>query len=245
MVHLIYLHQGHTAFPSYLIALSQVIGHLLSGESYIAQANPTMLSTMSGIDQAAERVATEIVELLGSRPEIAELSFVGVSLGGCILERAADRLFHSVRGINRSPIELRYFITFASPLNGISIGWNLPTIAAKILGWYDTSLKDLLSMHNQLRASVEAMSLFEKRICLANLNGDWRVPLSSALLVGGTWPWSTGTYRLHQRAIDGSSCIWHAIILDLSDRWVGVHHAIVTDQRSLDAIHEIIEHDWN
>lgn len=245
MVHLIYLHQGHMAVPSYLTALAITLSSLLDGDSYISRANPYRTSTIAGIDQCADQVVEELTELLKTRPEVTELSLVGVSLGGCILERAAQTMHHSllwpgVRLDDRHNIQLRYFIAFASPLNGIPVGWNISTVAALLFGWYDTTLKDLTAMHNNQRETVAGVAAFQKRICLGNLKKDWRVPLSSAFPVGGSWPWSVGTQQLQQVGTDGTRCIWHAVALDLSDRWRGVHHAIVDDPRSMEAISQII-----
>lgn len=253
MVHLIYLHQGHTAFPSYLEPLSRIVEPLLRGESYIARANPWPTSTMMGIEPAAQRAAEELTELLQSRPEVTKLSLVGVSLGGVILERVAQIMHDELRyprmhrdvehNITRAvQPELMFFITFASPLNGITSGWNVPTLAAKSIGWLNPTLSDLLAMNNKTKHSVAGIALFHKRICLGNLYGDWRVPLSSAFPVGGNWPWSEGTQRLVQQAFDCSSCVWYAVALDLKHRWF-VHHAIVTDERSRTAIRQILEED--
>lgn len=247
MIHLIYLHQGHTALPSELEALARIVEPLLGGESFIAKANPWPTSTIYGIEPAAQRAANELTEILQSRPEITHLSLVGVSLGGVILERVAQIMYNEARypGIRHDPQtrvvtpELKFFIAFASPLNGITVGWNLATLAAKVIGWLDPTLKDLVEMHDKSRETVMGISLFEKRICLGNLHGDWRVPLSSAFPVGGSWPWSVGTQRLVQRAIDGSSCVWHAVVLDLHDRW-RPHNAIVDDERSQSAIKQIV-----
>jgi hypothetical protein len=238
MVHLIYLHQGHTALPSYLYGISQVMETLLDGESHIAQANSSPLDTMNGIDDAVNRAVEELCDLLNSRPQITKISLVGVSLGGVILERVAQRMYDCVL-YGAYHIDLMYFIAFASPLNGITVGWNLPTLTAKMLGWADPTLTDLLEMHDKQRESVKGISLFKRRICLGNLCGDWRVPLSSAFPVGGKWPWSPGTQRLVQRAIDESVCVWHAVVLDLSNRW-RVHHAITDDVRSFNAIRDMI-----
>lgn len=236
MVHIIYLHQGHMEVPSDIAGLAICMSPLLDGESYLSQANPHPFSTLSGIDTAADRVVKEVTELIEKRPEINAISFVGVSLGGCILERAAQKLFE--RGM-ASVLEWRYFITFASPLNGFKPGFNIPSIAAKLFGWIDITLADLVRL-NSTKTSIKGVEQFHTRICLANLKKDWRVPLSSAVPVGGNWPWFEGTHRVVQTTNDGTSCVWIVIILDLSTIAWNVHHEIVTNPRSMLAIREVV-----
>ena len=237
MTHLIYLHQGHTAVPSYLNQLAMMIEPILEGEAHIGQANQLRTSTMWGLEYAAEIAFDEIVALLSAEDsQVSALSLVGVSLGGCILEKVAQKL----QEMGPSPeIEFRYFIAIASPLNGITVGWNLPTLASYLLGWFDTTLRDLSAMHNKKRGSVAGLAMFGKRMCIANLQGDWCVPLTSALPIGGMWSWSEETRRLEQNAIDGSSCIWYAIVVNLTG-W-RIHHTIVTDHRVMNAIRTIVE----
>ena len=237
-VHLIYLHQGHAAFPSCLTAVAAEMQVILDGESYIAQANPWPSSTMNGIDKAVDRCVVELTELLHTRPIIRKLSLVGVSLGGVILERVMQRMYDSVL-FPEEQVEFLYFIAIASPLNGITVGWNFPTLVASLIGSINPTLSDLVDMHDKKRDSVRGIALFKTRICLGNLYNDWRVPMTSSMPVGGAWITKTGTQRLIQQAQDESICVWNAVVLDLRDRW-RVHHAITTDHRSMNAIREII-----
>ncbi len=241
MTHLIYLHQGHLSLPDEMLPIAKILTPILDGECYISQANATKLSTAWGIEPAADRVVDEIQALLESRSYVETLSMVGVSLGGVILRRAVEKLFNHTVGVNRVPVELRYFITIASPLNGLTPGWNLATLAVKLLGWADKTLVELYNMHDKPSPSVSGLALFHQRICLVNLVGDWRVPLTSALPVGGNWPWwLPGTQRMKQVALDSTTCIWYIIMLDLSDQR-NVHHAIETDVRGMDALRRIVD----
>lgn len=244
MVHLVYYHQGHKALPSYGESLARILTPIIDPEAevWIAQANPTRDSTIWGLDTPAARVVTELQGLLGSRPEVTALSLVGVSLGGLILERAVQIL--DSREAFPEGVELRTFIAFATPFKGLKTGWNLATFMALLLATKSTTVGDLLALRGQpRRQSVRGLARFELRVCLANVEGDWRVPLETALPVGGSWPWSCGTRVIRQSALDGSSVAWYAIVLDLTDTEnpKGVHHAIVEDPRVFNAIRSVLQ----
>ncbi|KAJ3692613.1 hypothetical protein LUZ60_011708 [Juncus effusus] len=70
--------------------------------------------TLNGVDVMGERLAEEVLEVIGERPEITKISFVAHSVGGLVARYAIAKLFRVQKG-NICGLKPMNFIAVATP----------------------------------------------------------------------------------------------------------------------------------
>lgn len=160
-------------------------------------AYKSILTTTDGVDACGARVAAEVLGVLGAHSAISSLSLVGQSLGGVFARAALPAIVSA-----RPDLLLLNFVSFASPHVGVRghVSWAVEAAAG--FGVLGASLLQLCLQDSPLpRADcgpkpltllewmahprsphARALASFSRRILVANLAHDDKVPHWSAAL---------------------------------------------------------------
>lgn len=158
----------------------------------------TLFATTDGVDAGGLRLAHEIRDALRARPAVTRLSLIGVSLGGLYLRAALPHLLDL-------PVEFANFITFATPHVGVrghlgglietAVRWGAVGASGHHLLLADPPLPRegcgaeplplLAWMAHPTSPHVLALRRFTRRVLIANVECDDKVPHWSAALVHG------------------------------------------------------------
>eukprot|EP00033_Pygsuia_biforma_P002527 GCRY01002798.1.p1 GENE.GCRY01002798.1~~GCRY01002798.1.p1 ORF type:complete len:480 (-),score=56.07 GCRY01002798.1:273-1712(-) len=166
--------------------------------THIASSNDGYFLTWDGIENGGARLAHEVLEILVQHPEIDELSFIGHSLGGlyirfCLGILHSQKLFSSTRLINYVSITTPHLGVAPTPSSLLS---SLSAYIAPYVGHTgeQLSLQDAVPLPESTDVgpllqglvrsfAFEALSLFRRRVTVANVVNDFRVPYCTAAIV--------------------------------------------------------------
>ena len=200
--HLVVVVHGLNSSPGSVVVLADEVVAALgrggggAGETLVHRSTanasfPLSLVTWDGVLAGGRRLADEIRGLTVATPSLRYLSLIGVSLGGLYCRVAAAGVLGS------TPLAPLNFVTLASPHLGVRshlagvveavVRWGVTGVTGSHLLLSDTDGEGgvplLAWMADPASPYHQALSRFGRRVLLANLENDDRVPYWSAALV--------------------------------------------------------------
>ncbi|KNC75119.1 hypothetical protein SARC_12347 [Sphaeroforma arctica JP610] len=163
--------------------------------------------THDGVDVCGRRLADEIRSTIKANPSLTHISLCGLSLGGLIIRYTCGELYESESGTIGGLIPLN-FVSFASPHLGVrkTLPGFMGVLGGFIVGnsYHQMTLADNANKKtcNTLlermagiqtpecaeacgdkRAYLKALSSFQRRLCIGNVESDPQVPYPTATMV--------------------------------------------------------------
>lgn len=210
--HLVVLQHGLYGGPMHLTALADELMQRQPRELLVHQARSNEGLTRDGVAAGGERLAAEIREVVARESSLESITLVGNSLGGLYVRHAAASLLEG-SGDDATMAGLRpdALVTTGCPHLGVRRYTYLPVprwlrpAGVLIAGATadDLLLRDasrlLVEMSVPSSAFGEALGVFSRRRCYANLRGDFMVPFGSAAIETAPWGWGVDDEQ-HARA---------------------------------------------